>query len=261
MHDVLYREAAEFYEGLYRRNALTPQGIAKECSAIEEILLRNARPVDSIMDAGCGTGLHSVELAARGHCVLGFDYAQAMVDIACRKAEGLALENLSLRQADMREFCAPSQCDAVICMTNAFLCNHSDGQAAAALECFNKSLRPGGACLIEFTDYLKMRELEVFSDTYFDKSSGSKGSVVEISQNKFDEARQVLVENNTYFVKAQSGDWKMHESENKLGLLTPARLGKLLNAAGFEQREFLDAETLKPATPQTFEYYACAVKP
>lgn len=39
-----------------------------------------------VLDAGCGTGEHAILLAARGHDVLGFDFAPAAIEKALAKA-------------------------------------------------------------------------------------------------------------------------------------------------------------------------------
>lgn len=52
---------------------------------ILDIVLSGRRVVD-VLDAGCGTGFLSFELAARGHRVIGVDFAPAMLVEARRKA-------------------------------------------------------------------------------------------------------------------------------------------------------------------------------
>ena len=52
---------------------------------IFDLVLPGHRPLDAL-DAGCGTGFLSFELAARGHRVTGVDFAPAMLAEARRKA-------------------------------------------------------------------------------------------------------------------------------------------------------------------------------
>src|SRR5262245_11110773 len=52
---------------------------------ILDLVLPPGRPLDAL-DAGCGTGFLSFELARRGHRVTGVDFARAMIAIARQKA-------------------------------------------------------------------------------------------------------------------------------------------------------------------------------
>src|ERR1700758_2024683 len=63
---------------------------------IFDLVLAGREPVDTL-DAGCGTGFLSFELATRGHRVTGVDFAPAMLDEARRKAAG---QHFSVRFED-----------------------------------------------------------------------------------------------------------------------------------------------------------------
>src|SRR5207302_8676838 len=52
---------------------------------ILDLVVPVGRPIDAL-DAGCGTGFLSLELAGRGHRVTGIDFAPAMLAAARRKA-------------------------------------------------------------------------------------------------------------------------------------------------------------------------------
>lgn len=58
---------------------------------------------DSILDAGCGLGRISVELAAQGLNVTGVDIIQSELDAAAESAEAEGV-NLKLINADLRTF-------------------------------------------------------------------------------------------------------------------------------------------------------------
>ena len=63
---------------------------------ILDLVIPAGRPLDAL-DAGCGTGFLSLELAARGHRVTGVDFAPAMLVAARRKA---AAQGLAIRFAE-----------------------------------------------------------------------------------------------------------------------------------------------------------------
>src|SRR5207237_6693523 len=52
---------------------------------ILDLVIPSGRPIDAL-DAGCGTGFLSLEMAARGHRVSGIDFAQALLSDEKSKA-------------------------------------------------------------------------------------------------------------------------------------------------------------------------------
>src|SRR6201987_2362006 len=73
---------------------------------ILDLVLAGRKAVDAL-DAGCGTGFLSLELAARGHRVTGVDFAPAMLVQARRKA---AQQNVPVRfeEADAEQLPFPA---------------------------------------------------------------------------------------------------------------------------------------------------------
>ncbi len=54
-----------------------------------------ARPGESILDVGCGTGALALPLARAGHHVTGLDFSRAMLDVLERRAEEKGLPNVA----------------------------------------------------------------------------------------------------------------------------------------------------------------------
>lgn len=256
--DVLYEQAAGFYEALYRKNLDDDdKGIAAECDAIEKMFKSVAGEVRRVVDAGCGTGVHSVELAKRGYDVRAFDYAKGILEVA--KAQPRP-ENakLSFEWGDMREFVATPPVDAVICMTNAFLCNYTPEFVDAALACFAKSIRPGGCLVVEATSYGNMLKRGDFADTYADSAAVGGREVMEVSRNEFDFKAGVLRERNSYFISDGAGKYSRHDSNNQLLLFDIDSFKAALARNGFAFAGALDAETGREAGPECVEYLAAA---
>jgi ubiquinone/menaquinone biosynthesis C-methylase UbiE len=96
------------------------------------------------LDAGCGTGFLSLELAARGHRVTGLDFAPAMLAIARRKA---AESGFPIRfeegDAEALPFAAGSF-DVVISRHVLWTLPHPE----AAIDEWIRVLRPGGRLVV-----------------------------------------------------------------------------------------------------------------
>jgi 2-polyprenyl-3-methyl-5-hydroxy-6-metoxy-1,4-benzoquinol methylase len=82
-----------------------------------EFLLREIplNPGMKVLDIGCGTGRHSVSLAAKGISMTGLDISAGQLAEAKKKAE-LAGVNVSFIEADASEFSLDEQFDAAICL-------------------------------------------------------------------------------------------------------------------------------------------------
>jgi 2-polyprenyl-3-methyl-5-hydroxy-6-metoxy-1,4-benzoquinol methylase len=95
----------QWYESLFENYGLTydnecfVQGTTGECDFIENEIgfKKNAR----ILDVGCGTGRHSIELAKRGYPVTGVDLSDSLLYRAKQKA-GEQNITVDFRKADAR---------------------------------------------------------------------------------------------------------------------------------------------------------------
>lgn len=78
-----YESLFENYGQKYDKESFT-QGTSGECDFIETELSFNKSL--SILDVGCGTGRHSIELTQRGYSVTGIDLSESQLALANRKA-------------------------------------------------------------------------------------------------------------------------------------------------------------------------------
>ena len=79
-----YESLFENYAQKYDKECFT-QGTAGECDFIEREIGRNKSL--KIIDVGCGTGRHSIELAKRGYNVTGVDLSENQIKRAREKAQ------------------------------------------------------------------------------------------------------------------------------------------------------------------------------
>ena len=96
------------------------------------------------LDAGCGTGFLTFELVARGHRVIGVDFAPAMIAQARRKA---AERGVSVRfeEADAEQLpFAPASFDLVMSRHLLWTLPHPE----AAIDEWIRVLRPGGRLVV-----------------------------------------------------------------------------------------------------------------
>ena len=96
----------------YDQNGFTKATVAE----IDFIL--GAYPISSgasILDVGCGTGRHAIELASRGFAVTGVDLSENMLKVAARKATAAGV-SVTWVHADAQNFELATKFDVAICL-------------------------------------------------------------------------------------------------------------------------------------------------
>ncbi len=135
------RRAPGFDEG-FGHSIRTPAERAA-WDRIFDLVLAERDPLEAL-DAGCGTGFLSFELAARGHRVTGIDFAPAMLAEARRKA---AQQHVTVRfeEADAERLPFPSgSFDLAISRHVLWTLPHPE----AAIDEWIRVLRPGGRLVV-----------------------------------------------------------------------------------------------------------------
>lgn len=105
-----YETLFENYGDQYDREIFT-QGTMGECDFIENEL--NFDRSLKILDVGCGTGRHSIELSKRGYAITGVDLSEAQLEKAIEKAKENNLKVVFLKH-DARRLPFENQFDAAI---------------------------------------------------------------------------------------------------------------------------------------------------
>lgn len=132
---------------------------------VDFILAECALPPGSrILDMGCGTGRHAVELARRGYRVVGVDIAAGMLAEA-RTAANDAGVTVAWIEADATCFATPERFDAALCLYGgAFgILNLDDDPAhhdRAVLRAIATALKPGAPLILTTLNaFARLREL------------------------------------------------------------------------------------------------------
>lgn len=137
-----YEELFSSYAQKYDNESFT-KGTVKECDFIEKEIDFNKKL--KILDVGCGTGRHSIELAKRGYTITGIDLSPSMLERAKEKAKKENLKNVKFLKKDARNFNFKEKFDVVFMMCEgAFPLMETDEMNYKILQNVTKSLKNKG---------------------------------------------------------------------------------------------------------------------
>lgn len=138
----------QWYESLFENygekydNEVFTQGTLGECDFIETEIAFNKQL--KILDIGCGTGRHSIELTKRGYMVTGIDFSESQLNRARIKSVEQNL-NIDFRKLDARELPFSEDFDlAIMLCEGAFPLMETDEMNFQILQGAAKALTPGG---------------------------------------------------------------------------------------------------------------------
>jgi SAM-dependent methyltransferase len=146
-----YEELFENYGRKYDEESFT-SGTVGECDFIEQEISFNR--FAKILDVGCGTGRHAIELTRRGYDVTGVDLSPSQLERAREKA---AAEDLEIRfiQLDARTMTFDKEFDLVIMMCEGgFPLMETDEENYQILQGAARALKKGGKFIFTTTNGL-----------------------------------------------------------------------------------------------------------
>jgi ubiquinone/menaquinone biosynthesis C-methylase UbiE len=159
-----YETLFENYAHTYDREAFT-QGTLQEVTFIEQEIDFNK--TKRILDIGCGTGRHAIELAKRGYTVTGIDLSESQLKRAREKATE-AKANVQFEQSDARTLKYKDEYDvALILCEGGFALMETDEMNFAILQGAARALKSGGTFIVTTLNafYPLTHSLEEFMNT------------------------------------------------------------------------------------------------
>ncbi len=161
--DLAGDDEGEAYAARLAARAATGADMHGEADRVEVVLGgRRGR----VLDAGCGTGRVAVELARRGHEVVGVDLDPSMLAVARRDAPEVPWHEADLAALEAVELGDPF--DVVVCAGNVVPLLAA-GTEPAAVAAMTGVLRPGGRLVCGFgldVAHLPLDHVPVTLDAY-----------------------------------------------------------------------------------------------
>lgn len=124
----------------------------QECRFIHDAMSRYTRG-KTMVDAGCGTGIHMMLLRDLGYTMAGFDLREEMVAVARQRNPDAAIV-----QGDMRSYPLDGRVDGIISMYGAINYLETEEGLDATFAGFLEHLNPGGIAIIDTRHYPNLDE-------------------------------------------------------------------------------------------------------
>jgi len=227
-----YEELFENYGRKYDSEGFVG-GTIGECDFIEREI--NYDKTERIIDIGCGTGRHALELARRGYSVVGIDLSQSLLCKAQEKAANEGL-NIPFLHQDARQLPFHEEFDAAIMLCEGgFPLMETDEMNFEILKNVTRSLKINGKFI--FTTLNGLFPLFHSVEAFF--SSGTTGDgQATYHDNQFDLI--TFRDHKIVEVEDDSGNKKVLHSNERY--YVPSEISWLLNSLGYHKVEIFGAK-------------------
>lgn len=228
----------QWYEELFKNYAkkydteIFTQGTIGECDFIEKEIKFNK--ATKILDIGCGTGRHSIELTKRGYPVIGIDLSDSQLNRAKEKASEQNLQ-IVFQKHDARNLPFLHEFDlAIMLCEGAFPLMETDEMNFQILKNAAKALKPKGKFI--FTTLNGLFPLFHSVKEFLD-SEKKEGNAVS-SNNTFD--LMTFRNYNTTYVEDDLGNKKELQCNERY--YVPSEITWLLKTLGFKSVDIFGAK-------------------
>lgn len=215
-YDLIYRD--KDYDG--------------ECELLEHVFQKYAvNPVRKVLDLGCGTGNHSLRLAAKGYEVVGVDCSSDMLRIAERKAHEKGI-TLQLLQADIRDLRIDETFDVVLMMFAVLGYQRENTDVLSALRAARSHLHSGG--LLVFDVWYGPAVLAQRPEDRVRIIETEDGKLLRTSSGKLDIGRQICIVDFHLWLMNEDRILKETKESHSVRYFFPQELKLLLEVSGFQ---------------------------
>jgi 2-polyprenyl-3-methyl-5-hydroxy-6-metoxy-1,4-benzoquinol methylase len=217
-----YEELFTDYAETYDRETFT-QGTEGEVDFIEQEI--NFDKSKRILDIGCGTGRHAIELAKRGYQIVGVDLSASQLKRAKEKAKAAGVK-IEFIQKDARQLDFNNEFDVVIMICEgAFPLMETDEMNFQILQGATKALKKNGKSI--FTT------LNALFPLYHSVKDFLNGNSGETTTDALTFDLMTFREHSTLTAKDDSGNEKVLECNERY--YAPSEITWLLKSLGFKR--------------------------
>ena len=246
-----FRDYAYYYNAFYK-----DKDYERESKQIDYLIRKYSGNVHSIINYGCGTGKHDLELTKLGYICTGIDLSEIMIDIA-KKNSQIVNEKINFSVADIRTYMPQEKYDAVLSLFHVMSYQNRNEDVIAAFRSARKALEKGGLFLFDtwygpgvLSDKPVVRAKEIEDEQY--KLIRIARPIMHDEKNVVDVCYEVLV------IDKKTNETKVIEEVHNMRYFFRPEIELFLQQTGFELVDSFDGNTLSRTSFNSWTSYFIA---
>lgn len=139
-----FKQYSKFYNLLYK-----DKNYQQEVDYVDKLINQNGKIVTSILDLGCGTGIHAEMLYEKGYDICGVDLSEEMLNVA-RESAKISNKNIEYIRSNITELNLDRKYDVVTSLFHviSYLSNNRD--IIKTFKNIKSHLNEGGLFIFDF---------------------------------------------------------------------------------------------------------------
>ena len=221
-----------------------------------DYLLKNyGKDISAIIDFGCGTGRHDVELTKLGYQCVGFDISAFMIEMAIKNKKSDM--NIDFFVADTRKFVPKKKYDAVISMFHVMSYQNENQDILETFHTARKSLNKDGLFLFDvwYGPGVLSNKPEVRVKTIED----DENRLVRIARPIMHDKKNIVdVCYEVFIINRHTDKVEVMNEVHSMRYFFRPELEFLLEEAGFRLMDNIDCKSLKETDYSSWTSYFIA---
>lgn len=233
----VFKDYAYYYNSFYK-----DKDYKHEAEQVDFLLRKYGKDVNKIINLGCGTGRHDIELSKIGYHCAGIDLSVSMIDIARKNAER-ANALIDFDVADVRQYKTEIKYDAVISLFHVMSYQNTNQDIMAAFKTARSLVEREGIFI--FDVWYGPGVLTDMPSVRVKKIEDERNELIRIARPVMhDKENLVEVCYEIFVIEKETGKTRtINETHNMRYFFRP-EIEFLLRESRFELIDNLDCQTL-----------------
>lgn len=247
----VFQDYAYYYNAFYQ-----DKDYKVEAQQVDILLQKYGKNINKIINFGCGTGRHDIELSRMGYQCTGIDMSSTMIEIAEKNADKVE-ELINYSVTDIRTYKPKEKFDAIISLFHVMSYQTDNKDILSAFSSARNALNKEGLFLFDvwygpgvLSDKPVVRVKEVEDNNY---------RLIRIAKPVMDDKRNVVnVCYEVLVIDKKTNETKTIEEVHHMRYFFRPELEFYLKESGFELLDNLDCMTLDKTSYNSWTSYFIA---